>query len=526
VNWFNQIQNFTDRIAYKPKFFNWLFVLSFIGISLLYQYHQILFFEPQSMHQWRQCDGLSFTLNYYQEDRGFFQPAIHSQEGDKGMSGETISEFPLIYWLVGNIWKITGQQEFIFRLISLLFFFFGLFYLFKMAQDFLKDSVWALFVVILLFTSPVLVFYANNFLMDIPAFGLALMGIYFFYQYTKEQKSKYLWLFFLVFTLGILLKLISAIFFVAVLGVFFIELITSLFFKNNEKVFKKPLPIVFGYLVSFAIIAAYYFYSRSYNDAHHNMYFLLDMWPVWEVSSLKIEKTFKMISDFWFKEYYSSAMLYLSGLLFIIIILFNKKINKIWFHLTWISFVGIIFYLMLFFGTLEQHDYHLINLYFIFPLIFVCFIDLIRNTRTTLFKNWVVKLAFLVFVLYNINYATENIKDRYWGWMNSNYKKFYHTLSDSKPYIRGLGINREDKVISIPDYSGNVTLYLLDQKGYTDYGEKKNTLESIKKKIDLGAKYLIINNPKVYEEYEIDSFLSYRMGNFKNIDIYDLRPYQ
>ena len=44
--------------------------------------------------------------------------------------------------------------------------------------------------------------------------------------------------------------------------------------------------------------------------------------------------------------------------------------------------------------------------------------------------------------------------------MNNFHEKIYKDLEDITPYLRSLGIERTDKVISLPDGSFNISLYL------------------------------------------------------------------
>ena len=126
-----------------------LFVALLLAVSLLYGYHDILFARPSYHHIWRQADCLSITMNYFQDDRNFFRPAIN-WVGDSG--GRTISEFPIIYFSVAQLWKVFGYHEFIFRLINVLIVFSGLFCLFRLAREFLSDTFWAILIPIFLFS--------------------------------------------------------------------------------------------------------------------------------------------------------------------------------------------------------------------------------------------------------------------------------------------------------------------------------------------------------------------------------------
>ena len=128
----NNLTRYIKDHSYFPQYSKWIFIVLVLVMSFIYHYHNILFLSPQSLHLWRQCDCLSITLNYYQDSNNFFEPAIHNLGHDG--TGKTISEFPVIYYLVAQIWKIFGIHEFIFRLIILLLFYAGLFSVFKVFE--------------------------------------------------------------------------------------------------------------------------------------------------------------------------------------------------------------------------------------------------------------------------------------------------------------------------------------------------------------------------------------------------------
>jgi hypothetical protein len=76
------------------------------------------------------------------------------------------------------------------------------------------------------------------------------------------------------------------------------------------------------------------------------------------------------------------------------------------------------------------------------------------------------------------------------------------------------------------DYSPNISLYLMDQKGYTNYclGQsiEKFTPEMFQ---ELHSKYLILLENKWLEKDYLKPFLKYKMGEHGNISIFDLRPF-
>jgi hypothetical protein len=108
----------------------------------------------------------------------------------------------------------------------------------------------------------------------------------------------------------------------------------------------------------------------------------------------------------------------------------------------------------------------------------------------------------------------------YWDWELGRGK-----FEGITPYIRSLGIKFDDKVISIPDESPNITLTLLQQKGFTDY-HYWNNYEGIKRterKIELGAKYLIVQGDENLLRNDVAPFISNQIGEYNGIKIYRLK---
>lgn len=77
-----------------------LFLLAIVFMGFLYGLHRIIPIRPYSIHQWRQTDCLSITLNYSNENLPFTQPAIH-----KISFGEekVISAFPIKYFIIRKL---------------------------------------------------------------------------------------------------------------------------------------------------------------------------------------------------------------------------------------------------------------------------------------------------------------------------------------------------------------------------------------------------------------------------------------
>lgn len=522
--------------SYYPSYSKWVFVLLLIGIAFAYNYHKILFLRPQSIHQWRQCDCLSLTMNYYQEGMIFFSPSVHWI----GCSddGKTVGELPVINYFVAFLWKIFGHHESIFRAVNLLIVISGLFVLWKFLEGILKDSFWAITLTLLLFTSPVLVNYSINFLPDAPAFGLTLIGWYFFWKFYQNDKLKLLYTSQLFFLLGALIKIASLLSYIAVLAVFFIELLNIYNFKTGDKIFKKPLRQGLPFVIVAICTISWYAFAIHYSNENRIYMFFTGIRPIWELSYQAIQQIFQSFLNNTLPQFFSNSLLILTGILFIVLFLFFKKVNKLYYTITVLLFIGVACFYVLFFPLFKVHDYYLINLLIFFIFVWITFFHFLKNNYLKYYKSIALKSVFILFLGYNVYYCAEKTKVKYinydsliisseemkyWNWHHWWYNDHIKAFETITPYIRSLGIKRTDKVISIPDPSPNITLYLMDQKGWTDLDcSPLEGRERIIEKIGKGAMYLFINDSKIYKEEYIQPFIKNKIGTYKNIDIYDL----
>ncbi len=149
------------------------------------------------------------TLNYSRPDANFLETRIHYL-GQKG-TGRTTSEFPVMYYTIGRIWHLIGVHEALYRAIIMGIFFIGLLALYGTIADILKDQVPALFISTLMFTSPMLAYYANNFIMNIPALSFVFMGWWAAVRYRKYGHMKFIFMASAFFLLAGALKATAAL---------------------------------------------------------------------------------------------------------------------------------------------------------------------------------------------------------------------------------------------------------------------------------------------------------------------------
>ena len=515
------------------------FFIFLFAVSVLYGYPEILFRNPSAHHLWRQSDCLSITLNYCKDNRNFFTPAIHWAPSN---DGKTISEFPIIYYTVAQLWKVFGQHEFIFRLINILIVLSGLYCLYRFAYDFLKDSFWALFIPFFLFGSPILAYYTNNFLADAPALGLSLIGGYFYWKSFFAGNKKWFYLSFLFFLLAGLIKVSSLLLF---LSLFLVHLYI-IFFRHAEKNWFNRYTCLWPYLAVMILIISWYRYTAWYN--YHNIagVFLQGLLPVWGVDAATRQRLWTVYINDMIPAYFTIAGFYTVLLLFIVSLFSYKYVNKFLYAVCILLFLGGISMLLLFYQALTVHDYYSINNLIFIPLPVIVFLDMLQRTYPGIFQSKVSKiLAFagLLFLLYTaaittrmkygpgdvlvgtnfiVNRPDVENAEKFNDWVDSR----YGALREITPYLRHLGIRRDDRVFCIPDNSFNIPLYMMDQKGLTGYFCSDIPLG--KGKLDLvwkcGCRYLMIIDTSLCQDTGLAPYVKHTFGTFKNVNIYKLDP--
>ncbi len=505
---------------YFPKYSLLLLLALLTVLFFIYGFDTILFLHPQSVHQWRQCDCLSFSQNYYHNDGTFFAPVINylGRDGD----GKTVSDFPLLYYSIGKLWKITGYHEYVYRLIVLIISISGLVALAKTVEGILKDSFMGIFTALILFSSTIFVYYSNNFLMNVPAFGFALMALYFFYRFYDSGKNKFLYLSMLFFLIGGLLKTPSLMGFVAILGIYFLEQISPLRFGKNGRLFPRPKSQALPLLMVILLIALWYGYAASYNEKHNTGIFLIGILPIWDISKAHILDIIHFARILWLSSYHSKIMQGIAIVLFFFVLFSYKKTHKfLWYFMTFLG-LGFILYLMLFFQVFNHHDYYLINQLIFMVSIFTAFFYLLKYSFPKIFGSMTFRIILLLLLAYNVKVCAKNIHDRYHvNWLNP-YLTDTKELVNITPYLRSLGIKRTDPMLVEQDPSFDITLYFMDQKGYTTFGGRFRDSLEIRKEIKKDLKYMMVTDSSLLKRPYLQPFIHHQIGRWNKFYIFKL----
>jgi hypothetical protein len=532
-----------DRLMqlYRSVGPRWVFVIGFLTFSAIYEYGRVLHLRPLPMHIWRQADCLSLTWNYYTGEATFLKPVIHGQIADGGESGLSAGEFPLLYWAMGQVWKVIGPSEFAYRLFGLLFHFVASYMLFLTLRRLLRSDFWAIGITLLLFTSPVLLYYGVSFLTDVPAFDLALMGWYFFVRHAEEGKRRWWILSTACFALATLLKVTAGMSFVAIIGLYLLFTVRPAWFRSIPKVFPSR---VFGWAViaiSLAGIAAWYIHAEQFNTYHAGRYTFNNLWPIWEMTPDEIDRAVTFAKRILLFQIFDTSVLLLIGFTIILLIVHVRELPIPVALLNGLLLLGAIAYTLCWFHAVDGHDYYFINPMISWLVPLVSWLWLLRKRYPDIFHARWLRIGFLLLLCYNVAYARTNlimrsnpnslVEDknllptyhRYelelWNNLANPVQNRFQTIA---PYLRSIGVQPGDKVISPDDITINASLYFMQQPGFTLYGLDLDDPETYDSLIHFGAKYMVFADEKWWGKEHLRAYFTKPIGRQNGLWILDL----
>jgi hypothetical protein len=505
-----------------------LFWFSVIAIAFIYKLNHRVFERPGGIHQWRNCVSAGFAVGL-KHKASFFEPEFGAFIGNNHTEQVYQLEFPLMYYAVSILYKTFGTHEFLFRLLNIIIGLIGLFALFKASHIYLKDYYHAWFVPLYLFTSGLFVFYLNNFIPDVTAFAFVLMGFYQFVKFLDQGKFKFFVYSLLFLTIGGLLKVPSLMLFFSIVALFVLEAVFKVDLKKDRKVFDKPWRFVFLFLISLGFVVGYTIYAKQYSDAHNTHTSIrLSRSGIWNYDYETIAQIWgSLVRRFKAGYFHSPIFLYFTAGVVLHNLIFLKKYNRILNIITYLVFFqGFIVFNLVFYFSIGRCDYYQINNLIFIALLLLNFAWYLSRNYGKVFYNFKFKvLLFAVPVLLVI--VGKNAMDyRYSDWHYWKSQKIVKKIGNITPYLRNLGIERSDRVYYTPDRSHNISLYLMDQLGNTDFAlPHRNKVKNIKYLKSKGMKYFILGEEKLLKkDKELAKYLKKQklVGTFNKVRIYEI----
>lgn len=492
-----------------------LLLLVFLAQADTYRYAELMSMRPQSTHVWRQTDCASFALNYYQNGLNPFHVRLHNEFDTQGV---TLGEGPFLYYLVALGYATFGYDEAVYRGFWILLLFLGLLALFRLTLKMTASLFWSVFIPTLVFTIPVIVYYGNNFLPNVPALAMVFMAWYYFYRFEETDSRKHLWSAALLFLIAGWEKAPAMISFLALLGAGSMYLV---FFQKQP--IRKVLKRYWVLMIPLVFVMGWYAFSGWYASHGGSDYLSAKLFPFWQLSDAQIADTLDTVKNLWRFEYFNalSFKLYLGLGIVCAPFLFHPKL-RFFGLLVLVTTIGIALYAFIFFVAFRDHDYYTINAFVLVPMIALFFVRVVQEQRVPIWGRVAFK-ALGIYILYHATlYAGERQALRYDDWPNLLHVN--RDLFDLEPQLRAAGIHHTDKVISVPDLTTNQSLYYMNQYGYSNFNALHIHPDTVDQLITKGVQYIVVNDTQEVNKAYIKPHIGEEVLRHKGVKVFTALP--
>lgn len=479
---------------------------------------------PRGVHQWRQTDCASQALNYHQNGVSFWTPQEHNRTGYGGFSA---SEFPLVYWSVAQLYGWFGAEERVFRLFQLGLSLLGLAFLYAIGLYWGLPRPAALVPVWLLGSAPAYFYYGMHFLPNVPAIGLSFMGWYGLFRLwgvrgvegaADSAATPRIWPWMLLsglgFGLATLLKVSDGMGFVAavlVVALAHSPLASLLRLRAARLPRRARWPALAIGMILVAAAVGWSLYTVAFNRAHDTQLSLLGILPIWIVDADQIAAIGRRFRGEWNAHLFHPWSWWAMGIGLVLFLAGYRRLDPRLRTIALLLILGSIGYLLLWFDPLYHHDYYMLSPFVAPVFVLLAVLEwLFRKPDKGLPEagpgsvlghshhrqgRFLALLLLVPAALWGIATARHNA----WFQEHRNRAAIYENVPGAfyrlEQHLRALGIDRHQRIISAGDITRNVSLYLINNPGWTDvYNERIIDLEEMRRD---GAQYWIVSDTAV-----------------------------
>lgn len=460
------------------KFRNLSFLLLWLLVSTIFEFHKSVFLPPLSIHQGAQADRASIALNYAQESMNFFEPRV-METGTR--DGITPCEFPLMNYTAACLYKMFGYHPFWYRFTMWCLVGAGLWALTQLFSLWFNSYITALVLSYTWYFSGVLAFYTANFLPDAASMSFMMLGLRQWYLNEHCQSKSAILFMSVFFTIACLLKITSLVFVIAIFTLSIYKFVIN----------KRPLGYLLPFLICIAGVILWYAYGKWLEKEVGGSYFLLSF--TLPSSLNEFREWFHIFYANWFFQTYSLFQ-WLFCLLGVIAIFLLKRSDLKTFTL--ISLIGVLLFYFLMSMQFRFHDYYIICL---LPLMAFLMGNAYEWLQTYL-KKWAI-LPLILICFYSLVEAKNTYRLRYTPG-NYLYQTFFEPgdFSGVENWLDSNGIHRRDKILASFDPNPNVLLYFLNRRGYRVNDHPENF---VLEKLNLTGNLITTDTTLLFKNYPV-----------------------
>jgi hypothetical protein len=398
-------------------------------------------------------------------------------------------------------------------------------------------------------SSPAYFYYGMHFLPNVPAIGLSFAGWYGLFRLWRiraadRRDSSSLWpwmlLAFVGFGLATLLKVSDGMGLVAAVLVVLLAHSPwsgALGLADARLPRGARWPAFLLLLLAVGAALGWSLYTVAFNKAHDTQLSLLGILPIWIVDADQIQA----IGQRFYREW--SAHLFhpwtwwgLGGSLLVFFAAFRRLDARLR-AIALLLILGSIGYLLLWFDPLYHHDYYMLSPYVAPVFVLLAVLEWIfrkPSSASAAYGNGSVlgdprhrqgRFLALLLLLPGLLWGWTTARQNAWFQGHRNRAPIYENVPEAfyrlEPHLRSLGIDRHQRIISAGDITRNVSLYLINNPGWTDvYNERIIDLDEMRRD---GAQYWIVSDTSVLVLDKYGAGPGERIGVFEGLQIYRVR---
>ena len=314
--------------------------------------------RPKGVHQGAQCDRASIALNYYHNGLNLLYPEVHENRCKDGIVS---CEFPLSNYLTAVVYKCLKYDEKYFRILTFLFVSIGMYALLLLLTLYIKTLA-AYLLLFILNTSPILLFYASNFIPDASALGLSLAAWYLFFRLyiphpylPNVKKLGYVLFFILSITLAMASKTTCFIHWMTMMGVYILSHFKALKIElTNKKLLLSSL------LFALILPIAWQLWARHLGKTHNSEFFILHIPLI--TDKAVYQNAWNVYIGNWPQETFTGPLQYVIGVLLFLPFFIKKYISNALWYITVLNTLGCFVFMAIMINQFMYHDYYILCL--------------------------------------------------------------------------------------------------------------------------------------------------------------------
>ena len=254
---------------------------------------------------------------------------------------------------------------------------------------------------------------------------------------------------------------------------------------------------------------------KNYNELYGNKLNLSGILPIWEMDEVEKAASWRGLTVRFFKRMMHRPLWWVFAGMLISFFLNPKTYKSLFNWSVLILLLGSWIYILLFYKVFYSHDYYLVTGLPALIFFTVAWLKMYGSWFVKPRIRWVT-LAFCIGLFaYSLKYLDQQMTKYY------NFPDVNPALYDFEPALRAMGVDRHQKVLAIPDYSPNISLFYSNNIGHTDYFYSSRKASDLNYLYGQGVRYLIAIEPEVVND-DMRTRLGPMLGEHRGIEVYPI----